>query len=211
MLSTNHVLRFLGVAVLCLVSEGALTAGLVDFDSIAATCCYDLDNPGPRGPVLTIGILTLDGGVVMNNSGWLDKATSAPNLYGSADTVHISGYGYLPGSITGTFSIPVFSLTMDVINGEVPGTFTLTAYNGADVVDSEMVDLAYYSDPGSSATLSVSGLITSFTVTSTQEVGRRNIAIDTISFEESSVPEPSSILLMSAALAFIPALRRVRK
>lgn len=174
----------------------------VDFDAIAATCCYAHVVPGgPRGPVLVFPDVTFDSGVVMSEDGWSGGATTAPNLYGTSDFIPLADSSLLPGFITGTFTGTVDSITLDIINGFGASVFTLSAYDVGDVLlDSDAIALAAFTTPGFVGSASVSGSgIKKFKVTSSQATRSIDFAIDTVVFDIENgaaiIPEPTSLLL----------------
>ncbi len=187
-------------------------AGIVDFDSIPASCCYaDVTPGGARGPLLVFPGVTFDGGVVMDNTGWFDRETTAPNLYGTSDRFPLHDGSMLPGSITAVFTTPLSLVSLDVINGLSAATFTLSAYGAGSVfLGSRAISLATFTSPGDVGSLSLGGIgpIHSILLTSNQGAGNIDFAIDTVTFDP--VPEPGTLLLVGAGLTGL-ALRRRRR
>jgi hypothetical protein len=204
------------VLAICACSMPAFADTVINFDSIAATCCYIDVTPGTgRGPLLVFPELTLNGGVVMDNTGWLNLETSAPNLYGTADSAGLADGSFLPGFITGQFSSAVSSMAMDIINGSNAADFTLSAYDASSfLLGSQTVSLDCFSCGAaavSHVSLAFAG-IDHFTVTSAQGQGNIDFAIDTIAFPSSpSVPEPASIFLMGTGLGVVGLIARRRR
>jgi hypothetical protein len=178
----------------------ATFANTIDFDA----------NPAPpffvdksAEDIVTTLAVTIQGGVILNQSSWANGATSSPNVYATTNIL----VSFLPAIIGGVFSAPVNSLQLDVLNGlfNTPSTFTLTGFSSnGSVVD--MISLTGFGQPGFVGGLSISGSgITSFSVTSDQAPGI-DFAIDTVTF--SAVPEASNTLgLMAMALVGLAMLR----
>jgi hypothetical protein len=184
---------------LCLVAAAA-QAGTVDFDSISATCCFADVTPGTgRGPFLNFGWMTIDGGVVMNSSGWAGKVTTAPNLYGTADSSKLADDSLLPGFITMAFPTPISGLGFDIINGSVSSYFTATAYDALlNVVDTDVVELGCFEcSSGAIGGMTLTGDISRVIVTSGQGAGYIDFAVDTI-VGDGAVPEPGTFGLFIA-------------
>ena len=204
----RYLLPFVGAILGVALSVPAARADVVDFDSISATGFYADVVPGTgRGPHLDFQGVSFDGGVVMSGDGWLDMETSPQNLYGSCDYCPLADGSMLPGFITATFTSPVSSVSLDVINGLMAADFTLTAYDASNVaIGSTFVRLADFGDPGSVGTLSLSGPISWIRITSSQDPGAVDFAIDTVSFRP--VPEPATLALLGTGLATLAARRR---
>ncbi len=207
-------------AVLALAAAPSVSRAdlLIDFDSISATGFFADVTPGAgRGPLLTFGDVTVDGGVVMSNAGWGGMATTSPNLYGTTDAYELADGSKLPAYVTGVFDTAgaYDGITLDIINGWDAATFTLTAYDAfGDVLTNTSVDLAAYQLSGSVATVSLSGLsgLKSFKVTSSQQTGYVDFAVDTIRLKDGAVPEPGTLALFAGAgiagLGFVVRRRR---
>lgn len=186
----------------------------IDFDSIPASCCYSHVLPGgPRGPVLALPDVTLNGGVVMDNTGWAGLAPSAPNLYGTSDFFPLADASLLPGFITISFSSSVSSVMMDIINGYGASTFTLSALDVSGLlIGSSSIFLPGFPSPSAVGSLAFSGPgIYYVMVTSAQSPGSIDFAIDNLTFALTPAPEPSTFILLGAGIAGIGILRRVRK
>jgi hypothetical protein len=174
---------------------------VIDFDHVQAPPFYVNVTPGGAlGPLLVFPEVTLDGGVILNSSGWNNWNTSDPNIYATSDFIELADGSMLPGMITGTFNGLADSISLDVANGFGAGDFTLTAYDANDqVVDSDTVSLASFPNPGMDGSLSVSGAnIAWFTVTSSQSAGSKNFAIDTLTFKM-QLPAPGALALLGLA------------
>ena len=176
---------------------------LIDFDAVVAPPFFTGVAPGGSlGPILAFPDVILDGGVILNESGWAGGATTNPNLYATANLFPLSDGSLLPGVITGTFVGTVSSISLDMINGISASLFTLTAFDASNVQLASMtVPLSNFSTAGFVAPASVAaGGIKKFTVTSAQ-TGLKDFAIDTLRFEteslqENVIPEPATLLLM---------------
>jgi hypothetical protein len=186
------------VAVLALAALAgpAQAATTIDFDSIAAPCCFGFVSPNTgQGPLLTFfGNVSINGGVVMENAAWAGLATTAPNLYGTSDFLALADGSFLPGAITITFATPVAGVTLDVINGFDAANFTLTAFDaGNGVIDADSMFLtAFFSGPTSVGNATVSGSgIAKLTITTDQPEGDVDFAIDTIVFNDGPAKEPA--------------------
>jgi hypothetical protein len=131
--------------------------------------------------------VTLDGAVILSDVLFASGATSGGNIYATCDTCGLGDHPPtgLPGMVTGTFTVPVTSIDLDVINGSTAsgGTFILTAYDGQGAeVDSANVFATSMGAPGFVQHLAVSGEgIESFTVT-TSLTGGYTFAIDTLTY-----------------------------
>src|SRR5262245_61904684 len=108
-------------------------SALIDFDAIAATCCFADVTPGvARGPLIAFPGASVDGGVVMYNSGWANQATTAPNVYGTSDFNALADGSFLPGFITILFNSVVSAVTLDIINGAGAADFTASAFDSGN-------------------------------------------------------------------------------
>ncbi|MGD0013139.1 MAG: PEP-CTERM sorting domain-containing protein [Bryobacteraceae bacterium] len=204
--------RLYALSVLLAFAVASAFAGSVNFDEISATCCYADVVPGTgRGPLLTYPGATFDGGVVMSNDGWVNVATTAPNLYGTTDSLLLNDGSSLPAYITVDFSSPVAWLALDLINGAGSSNFTVTAYDAADIeVGSTTVNLTNFGQTGSvqRVTLSASGIL-SAVITSGQAAGKIDFAIDTVDWPGGTgIPEPGSMLLIGTGLLVWASLSR---
>lgn len=209
--------RFLLSLVFVILGAAALApsaqADIVNFDSIVAPGFYNQVTPGgPQGPHLVFPGVTFDGGVVMSNAGWLNLATSSPNLYGTCDFCQLADNSSLPGIITAVFSTPVSSVSLDVINGFLDdATLTLTAYGAGHVALGNIsINLGSFGNGGEVGSLSLgglAGLIYSIDVTN-QDRGSVDFAIDTVEF--TPVPEPGTLALIGTGVATMLARRRRR-
>lgn len=187
-----------------------------DFDGVTAPGCFHFVDPGgPLGPILTDGMLTLDGGVILNgDSGWHGNQTSGENLYGTSDFLPLHDQSLLSGQITGTFSSLVDRLRLDIINGYQEAQFTLKIYDGSGVMVSFISALvgAYPTSSAVSFEMIFPGLIKSFEVSSGQVVGEIDFAIDSLQYETSAaIPEPATFALIGLGLLGLGAVRRYRK
>ena len=180
-------------------AANATTINFDEFTSPPVTCCYGNPVTGPLSyPDVTV--TAPDGGQVMNGSGWNDNQTSGDNLFGT-----------LTSEIDLNFTHDVSNLQLDVIDGSVADTFTLSGYDASGHwLGADTMALADFGGMGPTAanvghfTLALSGLRFA-TITDTQNT---DIAIDTVTFDNSDVPEPLTIALFGAGLAGFGALRR---
>jgi hypothetical protein len=204
-------LVFLGVFLMAVVPA---VAANIDFDSITTPGFYDDITPGgAQGPVLAFPGLTFDGGVVMNETGWLNLATTKPNLYGSSDYLPLADNSLLPGVIKGTFTTVSDIIAMDVINGKAASTFTLKAYNAASVLlASASVALNAFGAGGEVGTLAiVKPGIKWFEVVSAQGAGHIDFAIDTVGYCQCPVvPVPGTLLLFGSVFMGLLGWRRLK-
>lgn len=191
------------IAALCLGSVPSASAApiTVDFDSIAATCCYSDVTPNTgRGPQLTFGILQINNGVVMDNSGWSNLATTAPNLYGTCDYCTLADGSGLPGNIDMIFSGTVSSVDYDVINGSGAATFTSYAFDiNGNTLGTNLLSLNCFGcgNEVGHVSFAASG-IWQVVVLSGQGTGSIDFAVDTITYN--SIPEPGSLMLLGSGL-----------
>jgi hypothetical protein len=192
------------------VCAAAQATTVIDFDHVTAPPFYiDVTPGGALGPLLVFPEVTLDGGVILHNSGWADWSTSDPNIYATTDFAQLADGSILPGMISGTFNGLVSSISLDIANGFSASSFTLTAYDANDqVVDSDTVSLASFGSVGFDGALSVMGAdIAWFAVTSDQAAGSKNFAIDTLTFQM-QLPAPGALALLG--LAGVVGVRRRR-
>ncbi|GJM20860.1 MAG: hypothetical protein DHS20C15_07750 [Planctomycetota bacterium] len=109
-----------------------------DFDHIVGATAFNLLTPHLNwGPTVQLDGATYEGGVILRDVLWLQKATSGTNILASCDTCFIGNPGeyYLPGAITITFDSPRDQLDLDVINGVDfmgNGDFVLRAFDEND-------------------------------------------------------------------------------
>ncbi len=171
----------------CLAAPAAAQQFVVGFDSVGAPGAFSQIFPGfQNGPHLEYATVTLDGGVILDDSLFASSATSGSNILATCDTCGL-GDGPpptgLPGSITGTFTTSVSSLSLDAINGSTAGggTFTLTAFDAAGAVLG--TDQAFLGPMGSPTSVQELGVaasaVKSFTVTVDLPAGY-TFAIDTL-------------------------------
>jgi hypothetical protein len=198
--SVLAVLLFAGIF---LIFSQVVYADVLDFDEVSAPGYYEFITPGTGlGPLLTYPWGSVNGGVIMNQVGWNNQATTPPNLYGTSDFLPLADGSYLPGYITGAFNTPQMTLSMDVINGYVASDFTLYAYDSSyGFLGSDTIGLSAYTTSGDTGTVSFSlGLddISYFGIYSDQGTGSIDFAIDTVQF--STVPEPATMLLLGSGL-----------
>jgi hypothetical protein len=178
-------------------------ADVVNFDQYASppvACCYG--STGVTGPLVYPHVTIMDGngaGSVMNGSGWDNEQTSGNNLFGTES-----------GTIVLTFNVPVSNLVLDVINGTSASSFTLNGYDQTStLLGADTQSLNSYTSPGSVSTFSLNfGDIWSATV-----VGNGDFAVDTISFNTGTTPEPGflGILVAGVATLFASKQRRHKK
>jgi len=202
-----------GVVLLAVLIVPSLAkADTVNFDGSSVPCCYINVTYSP----FVTPEITFTNGVILDNSGWANEATTAPNLYATSDFAPLADSTLLPGFIVGTFTSGTGSnLSLDVINGVFSsGTFTLTAFDASNgVLGVTSMLLNPFTTPGSVGTLSLNvGNIDHFTVTSDQGPSHIDFAIDTVNFNSTSAtPEPASLALLAAGLAGLAGLKRSRK
>jgi hypothetical protein len=212
--SMKRLACFLSLAVLVCLAAPAL-AGYYGFDDIPATGYYvDVTPGGARGPIIYGPGINFNGGVIMSDNGWAGLATSKSNLYGTSDYSPLADGSFLVGNIAFGPSFPgVYwsSVSFDIINGYGASQFSVVAYDKFNnPVDSDVVFLAAYPNPGAVAHLSVSApAIWWLHCYTSQTPGSSNYAIDSINF--TVVPVPSALLLLGSGLAGLAGLRKFRK
>ena len=97
------------------------------FDGVAAPALFSQVTPGgPLGPVVTEGGITFNGGVIVNGSDYGNEQTSNPNLYATTNIFQLANGGSLPGFITGTLSSQSNFIGLDIANGDLASTFSLS-------------------------------------------------------------------------------------
>jgi len=179
----------------------------VDFDEMSATCC--VRNFSSISNVLdsrlTFGMLTIDGGMVVDS---FKNATSAPNVYATSDPAPIAFAGAptplgggLPGHIDMAFSSAVSDVAFDIINGGLASTVAAYAFDshGRPLgVDNVNLKCSVCSGSVGHVWFDFGG-ISSIVVRSGQFASVVNFALDTIKF--AAVPEPGTMMLMGSAIA----------
>ncbi len=163
---------------------------------------FALATPGGAfGPLITVGGVTFNGGVVLNGAtSFASEETTVPNLYETFDAhFTLADVSQLPGIVSAAPATPASSISLDIFDGHSASDFTLTGFAADNsVVNSETIFLHSFNssvpDPLSIGTASISGpAISYFTVTSSQGAGLIDFGIDTVNV--TLVPEPASIVL----------------
>ena len=200
------------VLVLPAKQAAALTISFDDTSTTAPATLADFVPGGEFGPALTFGPASLDGGAIALAITPSDQAaTTLPNFYVTSDFLLTGDGSLLPGVISGAFSTPMASISLDVGNGNLfAAAFTLTAFNGASVVASDTIMLNPFANPaGFVGHLEViAAQITSFAVTSDQPAGAKVFSIDSIS--ALAIPEPGTGTLTLLGLGLL-AFQRSRR
>jgi len=184
----NRALSVVLIALPLLALPASAADIFVTFDGVSAPGAFAQISPGfANGPLLQYETVTLDGAVILNDAIFGSSATSGDNIYATCDTCGLGDNPPtgLPGLVTGTFSVPMTSIDLDVINGSTAsgGMFMLIAFDGLGAeVGSDSIFATTMGAPGFVQHLSVSGAgIESFTVT-TSLSGGYTFAIDTLVF-----------------------------
>ena len=100
----------IGVLVMGAAFPSGVSALTITFDDtvvLAPPSSLQAVPGGEFGPFLTMGPLTLDGGIIALAITPSDRAaTTPPNFYGTTDFLPLSDGTVLPGEITGALAIP---------------------------------------------------------------------------------------------------------
>ena len=179
---------------------GTARADVVNFDELISppvTCCYG--NP-VVGPLNYAHVTIQDGagaGQVMNGDGWQNKQTSGFNLFGT-----------LEGEIDFLFNTDASGLAFDIINGTSPDAFTVHLFDGGNnEVAVHTINLDSFGSAGSVGHLAFGlGGIRAAVI-----FGNGDFAVDTISFNQSAVPEPAGWALMISGFGLAGAALRRRR
>jgi hypothetical protein len=213
-MQSKMVIGLLMTALLSVASGLPGNAGIVDFDSIAATGFYtDVTPGGARGPYLVFADVTFDGGVVMSNAGWNNLSTTPPNLYGTSDYHPLADNSLLPGKITAVFNNFVSAFSFDLINGSQAANFAVNLYDAGSNFLVSFIFLA--GDYGSGnertylSTTSLPGGVKKIEWLSFQGAGNIDFAIDTFNYTQ--VPLPGAVWLLGSGLLGLASWRRFRK
>ena len=194
----KHILLAAAAILGCAGAANAQSVNFDEFTSPPVTCCYG--NP-VTGPLVYPAVTIHDGansGQVMDGSGWQNDQTSGQNLFGTTS-----------GTINFDFSSPVSGLAFDLINGTDASRFTVSVFGTGDVLlDSQIVSLgSWFTQSGNVGHVSFADSgITNAVIT-----GNNDFAVDTINFNVSGVPEPSTwamMLLGFGAIGFATRRRR---
>ena len=191
------MLRLIPIVAIALLSMAHARAATIDFESQAAGRGGALTGV-PDSP-LVIGIATFTGGELRHAE--IGLPADQTGVYAT------EGFGSDGNPLTITFSMPVTSLSLLVLNGEAANqTYTLSDNLG----DSVHAQLAL---PGSlqnsAATLSLSGRAITAVSVQSANTDFWNFAIDNVAF--TPVPEPSTCLLLVGGAGFLACASRRRR
>ncbi len=205
-------MRLIITAILGTAGLGAQVVRTVTFENpgVAPRAFANVIPGGPFGPAYSLSGATFGGGVILNESVFLNAATTklyfavefAANLYCTTDREALQGGSTLPGTITATFASAQSFLRFDIVNGAAAATFTVTAFDAARAaVATSSIALAARDASGATGTLTVSGPdIRSITITSNQQRGAISFAIDTLTFMAATNPVTASARVIADSI-----------
>ncbi len=198
------------VAVLCLGCALPASAGSADFDNVIAPCCF---GSAVYAPVTGYPPATFLFGVILDNSGWNNEATSAPNVLATSDFLPTAN-GYLFGGIDAVFSTPVCDVQFDVINGYGAAVFTADAFSGPILVAATSLYLNSFTTTGDTAHVVFPfSNITEIVVSSGQAPGSIDFATDTWTWSDccsTPTPEPGTLALFGSGILGLGGVLRRR-
>lgn len=193
-----RLLSVLATTLLCFGCVTVASAGSVNFDDVTVPCCYANVT---YSPVNYPGV-TFYNGVILDNSGWNNEATTAPNLLATSDFDPLADGSFLAGNIDAHFSSPVSNVNFDVINGFSASDFTAFAFDtNGNLLGSMVLTLNDFGSAGDTGHVTFGfGNISEVVIDSSQGSGSIDFASDTWSWNGSSVPEPGSLMLLGSGI-----------
>jgi hypothetical protein len=153
------------------ISHCAL-ATTINFDNVinAPTFFTDAVPGGAFGPAYYANGVSFSDGVVLDGDGYDNEEPTPANLYATTSIYSLADGSDLSGYIEGTLDTPGFynGISLDIINGFLSGSFTLSAYDAANnLVDSDTLSLGEYGSSTAVGTATIWGSnIDYFTITS---------------------------------------------